>query len=574
VERNTGSRDYQLGQLRYPREWGWPEGGIRWLDDFGRSGSAAAHRPSYQLLRGWIRQNLVGLVCVSDHSRLGRNAAEWLLFFDDCAAHGVLIAIDGKIGDPRDTNDRLSAALLAVLSEHGGLNIRDTLQHGRLAKLEKGIAVSYPPVGYDQGPQKQWAMTSDVAVRSAMSAVFRVFFDKRSLHATAEELRRRGVKVPRRKPGHPIRWRDPSTHVLADILGNPNYTPDYYYRRRVDDPTKPRSEKGRRRVRKAMPEEMRVIRDHHEGYIIRAQWDEIHEIFERNSWSRDHAPLGEGAGLVQGLPRCAVHRLRKLSVHYKRGKETGPRSHHYFCKGDWETCGAQCGRVPGGRLDDAVANAVLARLSPPSIAAVRQVFEETLADSRAERRRREVEHARLCQRIADLEAKLDAVGPDNQYAVRRLASQLQQAEGERGAVVEVDEAERQRAIQQDVATLVEAEALASDIRCIWNASATRHRDRKELIRIVVKALVIEEWGTERVRVRISWADGAPDQVVDVWLPAGIEHLVREAHAQGRSFAEIAVTLNEMGIRTQKGHRWAAKEVQQFLWRRSRRAQRP
>jgi hypothetical protein len=95
-----------------------------------------------------------------------------------------------------------------------------------------------------------------------------------------------------------------------------------------------------------------------------------------------------------------------------------------------------------------------------------------------------------------------------------------------------------------------------------------------LIRIVVKALVIEEWGTERVRVRIGWADGAPDQMADVWLPSGIEHLMREAHAQGRSFADIAMMLNEMGIRTQKGRTWAAKEVQQFLWRRSRRAQRP
>lgn len=99
VERNTGSRDYQLGQLRYPREWGWPEERIRWLDDFGLSGSPAAHRPSYQQLRQWVREFLLGLVCVSDHSRLGRNAAEWLSFYGDCAAHGVLIAIDGKIGN-------------------------------------------------------------------------------------------------------------------------------------------------------------------------------------------------------------------------------------------------------------------------------------------------------------------------------------------------------------------------------------------------------------------------------------------------------------------------------------------
>ena len=140
------------------------------------------------------------------------------------------------------------------------------------------------------------------------------------------------------------------------------------------------------------------------------------------------------------------------------------------------------------------------------------------------------------------------------------------------ALDEVNEAKRQRAMQENIATLIEAEAVASDVDCIWNASTTQLRDRKELIRILVRTVIIEEWGTERVRIRIGWADGAPDQLVDVWLPAGIARLVGEAREEGTSFAEIAVTLNEMGIRTKKGRVWAAKEVQEFLWRRSRRAQ--
>lgn len=236
-------------------------------------------------------------------------------------------------------------------------------------------------------------------------------------------------------------------------------------------------------------------------------------------------PLGEGAGLVQGLPRCAVHRMRKLNVHYKRGKDTGPRSHHYLCRGDWENCGEGCGRIPGGKFDDAVAGAVLRRLSPPNITAVREALEETLADSRAERRRREVERARLRHRVADLEAKLDAVGPDNQAAVRRLAMHLQEAENELKGLNEMTEEKRQRTLQEDVATLIEAEALASDVGRIWNAPTTQHRDRKELIRILVK--------TERVRIRIAWVDGAPDQLIDVWLPAGSYEKGEPAAAQLR-----------------------------------------
>jgi hypothetical protein len=42
---------------------------------------------------------------VADHSRLGRNAAEWLEFYAECAVRDVLIAIDGKISNPKDSND-------------------------------------------------------------------------------------------------------------------------------------------------------------------------------------------------------------------------------------------------------------------------------------------------------------------------------------------------------------------------------------------------------------------------------------------------------------------------------------
>jgi len=573
VEQNTGSRDYQLGQTRHPREWGWPEERICWLDDFGLSGAEAAHRPSYQQLRVLVREGRVGLVCVSDPSRLGRNAAEWLSFYSDCAVHRTLIAIDGKVSDPQDTDDWLFAALLAVLSEHGGKNIRDTLQHGRLAKLEKGVAVSYPPVGYDQGPKKEWIVTNDVTVRSAVETVFRVFFQKRSLHSTARELRRLGVKIPRRKPGHPIRWRDASVPVIADVLGNPNYTPDYYYRRRVDDPTKPRSAKGRRRVRKAKQEEMKCIRDHHDGYISRDQWNEIGQIFARNCWSREHAPLGEGMGLAQGLVRCGAHRMRRLSVHYKRGKLVGLRSHHYVCKGDWENCGPRCGRIPGGRLDDVVRDAVLARLSPPDVTTVRLALEEQLANSRAERRRREVERARLAQRVADLEAKLDAAGPENVFAVRRLAAHLQQATDDLARLDEQGQETHRSAIQEDLAMLSEAENIARNVRQIWEAPTTTWRDRKELTRILVQGIDVLEWRCERVRVRIKWVDGASELVADVWLPAGVDRLLSELRQARTSFTSIAGILNEKGIRTRKGRLWAARDVRQSLSRRARRARR-
>ena len=572
-EKNTGSTDHQRGQLRYPREWGWAEALLLWLDDFGLSGTAPEHRPGYLRLRRLVQAGKVGLVCVSDMSRLGRNAAELLSFLADCRAHGVLLAVDGKILDPRDSSDWLINAVQAVLGEHGGNNIRDTLQHGRIAKLESGIAVSYPPIGYDQGPRKEWRVTEDPAVRSAMATVFRVFLECRTLRSSVVRLRKLGAKVPRRKPGHPIHWRDATVNMLQDILNNPNYTSDYYYRRRVDDPTKPRSAKGRRRVRKARPEEIRIIRDHHEGYLSAEQWAEIQGIFDNNGWSQEHANAGVGAAWVQGLIRCRQHACRRMSVRYKHGEARWPRSYSYRCMGEYFEGHPQCGQVSGARIDEAVARAVIGRLEPPSVEAVRLAFEQSVADARSERRHHEIERARLAQHVADLEGKLEALDRDCVNVIKSLGQRLEQAKRELNALDAVDDASRDRAVQADLRMLAEAADVAANVWRIWDAPTTQDRDRKELLRILVRGIIVEERTAERLRLRIQWIDRVEDEFVDVWTQRGVDRLMNELFADGVSSEAIATRLNSMGLKTRRGNVFTAKRVRQAVCARERRGRR-
>src|SRR5262249_26488756 len=106
VATNTGSADYQRAQTRHARALGWPEEHIRWFDDFGQTGSAAEERPQYGEMRRLVQDGRVGLVGVTDLSRLSRNAAEVLSFIDDCVSHNVLICIDGKLTLPGHLTDR------------------------------------------------------------------------------------------------------------------------------------------------------------------------------------------------------------------------------------------------------------------------------------------------------------------------------------------------------------------------------------------------------------------------------------------------------------------------------------
>jgi DNA invertase Pin-like site-specific DNA recombinase len=102
VQDNRGSTAAQLGQRRYAEEWGWQPGAIEVIDtDSGLSGSAATHRPGYRRLVEQIQAGAVGVVLVSDHTRLGRNLGECLTFLTECARHDVLVASDGKIVDNR-----------------------------------------------------------------------------------------------------------------------------------------------------------------------------------------------------------------------------------------------------------------------------------------------------------------------------------------------------------------------------------------------------------------------------------------------------------------------------------------
>jgi len=106
--------------------------------------------------------------------------------------------------------------------------------------------------------------------------------------------------------------------------------------------------------------------------------------------------------------------------------------------------------------------------------------------------------------------------------------------------------------------LAEAAELAVDVRRIWDAPTTTSRDRKELIRIMVRSAFLEDQNDERLRVRIRRADGAPDGITNVWLQDGVARLMNELAGAGKNWAEIAEELNGMGLKTRRGNRFTVK----------------
>ncbi len=102
----TGSASHQAAQRRFARGWGWPASAIEIIDEApGGNGYAMKDRPGYEHLCQLIARGDVGLVMVSDASRITRSRVELERFFDLCRRGDTLVAVDGKLVQPREVQE-------------------------------------------------------------------------------------------------------------------------------------------------------------------------------------------------------------------------------------------------------------------------------------------------------------------------------------------------------------------------------------------------------------------------------------------------------------------------------------
>jgi DNA invertase Pin-like site-specific DNA recombinase len=108
----------QHAQQSYGRAWGWHSGAIMIVDeDLRRAGGSIVDRPGYQRLLHMIEVGHVGLVLVSELSRLSRSAMALEQFLALCQRADVLVAVDGVLLDRRDPVASLQDHLLHLAGD-------------------------------------------------------------------------------------------------------------------------------------------------------------------------------------------------------------------------------------------------------------------------------------------------------------------------------------------------------------------------------------------------------------------------------------------------------------------------
>jgi|Tabmets5t2r1_1033131.scaffolds.fasta_scaffold10428_1 DNA invertase Pin-like site-specific DNA recombinase len=572
LERNAESTERQYALVQRAIELGFAREQVVVIDeDLGISGSGLSDRSGFARLAAEVALGHVGLVLGLEVSRLARNNVDWYRLLDLCGVTDTVIGDTDGLYHPGSFNDRLLLGLKGTMSEAELHVLRARLEGGIRNKAARGELRKALPVGLVWGEAEgEIVLDPDEAVRGAIRTIFERFAELGSVRQVWLWMRRERVQFPMRRFAHgEIEWTTPTYHQIHSVLESPVYAGAYAFGKTRRERYVDEHGQTRQRMRRLPQAEWEVlIWDHHHGYIDKATYDRNRERIARNTRPRAHQTGGavrEGAALLQGIAVCG-RCGRKLKVHYQGRR--GHRSPAYHCPSSVlvENRGSWCLRIGGTQIDQAVAGALLAALTPAGVKAALQAAEalEQDHDAALKQWRLQVERARYQAERA--ERRYRQVEPEHRLVARGLERDWETALGELAKA----EAELALREHQRPRTLTDTErerllAFGTDLGRVWSAPTTTDRDRKQLLRCLIEEVIIDANREERrATLTIRWRGGAITELA-VTLPkpqpairtdedtiALLERLAAH-YDDGR----IAGILNRQGRRSATGERFTA-----------------
>jgi DNA invertase Pin-like site-specific DNA recombinase len=572
LERNVESTARQYALVQRAIELGFAREQVVVIDeDLGISGSGLSDRSGFARLAAEVALGHAGLVLGLEVSRLARNNVDWYRLLDLCGVTDTVIGDTDGLYHPGSFNDRLLLGLKGTMSEAELHVLRARLEGGIRNKAARGELRKALPVGLVWGEEEgEIVLDPDEAVRGALTTIFDRFAELGSVRQVWLWMRRERVQFPMRRFAHgEIEWTTPTYHQIHSVLESPVYAGAYAFGKTRRERYVDEHGQTRQRMRRLPQAEWAVlIWEHHRGYIDKATFDRNRERIAGNTRPRAHQAGGavrEGAALLQGIAVCG-RCGRKLKVHYQGRR--GHQSPAYHCPSSIlvENRGSWCLRVGGGQIDQAVAGALLAALTPAGVKAALQAAEALEQDHDAALKQWWLQVERAKYQAERAERRYRQVEPEHRLVARGLERDWENALAELAKVeaeLALREQQRPRALTEDERERLLA--LGTDLGRVWSAPTTTDRDRKQLLRTLIEEVLIDVVREERrAMLTVRWRGGAITELA-VALPKPqpairtdedtIELLERLAvhYDDGK----IAGILNRQGRRSATGERFTA-----------------
>lgn len=547
VRSNQESTERQYNLTDKARSLGWAPEQIRILDrDLGQSGGGSVHRADFKALVGDVAMGQVGAIFCLEASRLARSNQDWHRLLELCAITNTLVIDEDGCYDPVEFNDSLVLGLKGTFAQAELHIIRARLHGGKLNKAAKGELRFPLPVGFVYADDKI-VIDPDQEVQGAVRTIFRLFAQEGTAYSAVRRFQELGLRFPRRSYGGTwngkLIWGALTHARLINILANPCYAGAYVFGRH--QACKQVAPSGEIVVRsRVVPQEAwRVlIHDHHEGYI---NWDRYVANRQRLATNRTNIdvlpnPAREGLCLLQGLILCASCG-RHLTVRYKGNGGLYPI---YQCNQRHREglSSRSCLETSSTPLDKAISDRLVSAITPVTIElalAALTNLQERDHEIGAQWRMR-VERARYDVDLA--ERRYEAVDPENRLIAATLETRWNEAlqrlrdlEAELAAfehkTMRAVTAEQKRQILQ----------LAGDLPRLWTAPTTTSRDRKRILRLLVRDITISKGPEPKVvRLHVRWQGGATE-TIKVDMPKNRPEAIRYPDAFVARLRELAVT---------------------------------
>jgi DNA invertase Pin-like site-specific DNA recombinase len=523
VVNNRSSTERQIGLTKLAVELGWPATRVELVaEDLGVSGKSATNRDGFQRIAAAVGLGRAGAVFSLDAaSRLTRSSADWHRLLEMAAVTNTLLVDEETVYDPRDPNDRLVLGMKGTMADFELVWLRQRMDGGRWHLARKGEYRFRPPIGYVylDDDATALAIDPDDEVRRAVALLFEQYRISGTTRDVIYHFAEHRLKFPARRSADRTRvvWSRLSAGRVHEVLSNPLYAGAYVFGRCRQEIT---IENGVRRQRTRLrPIEQWpvVIRDTHPAYI---GWEDFVANQKRMSESRPRrrgsadvtGAAREGRALLQGIVMCGRCGSR-LAIRY--AGENGRYASYNCSRLQADASGDACLHVQARYLDDPVIELVLSALTRENLLNATKVVEivEQQDAAVAQQWKLRLERARYEAKRA--ERQYDACDPENRTVARTLETrwndklvELEKLEREHEALraartFELSELERRRILD-----------LAEHLPRLWHQKTTTARDRKLLLRMLLKDISVRAVDVPRpsLRIKVLWQTDAVTEI--------------------------------------------------------------
>lgn len=584
VRHHQESTERQYALREKALDLGWSESLIHTLDrDLGKTGTEMAGREDFKTLVAEVSMGQVGAVFALEVSRLARSNLDWHRLLQLCALTETLVIDEDGCYDPADFNDGLLLGLKGAMAQAELHFLHARLQGGKLNKAKKGELRFPVPVGFCYDEQGRIILDPDQEVQGAVSLVFRLFRETGSAFGVMQRFAEGALRFPKRSYGGAwdgrIIWGRLTHSRVLGMLKNPSYAGTYafgryQYRRQI-------SPDGgvHKRIQAVAMSDWRVsLKEHHEGYITLEEFSKNQERLEKNRTNGEETllagPAREGLALLQGLLLCGTCG-HALTVRYTGNGGIYPC---YLCNRLRREGSASkdCMSFRCDLLDAAIAAEVIQALQPAEIELALAALQELESRDRTISRQWQMRLERAEYEAALAERRYQEVDPSQRLVAgtleRRWNDALLQLEDLKKQAAEFLRQEARVATPEQKAQVL---ALARDLPRVWHAPTTQAKDRKRMLRLLIKDITVEKPPRpKQLLVHIRWQGGActdicvqlPPNIADrVRYPVAVVERVRHL-AQSLPDGDIAGRLNQEGQVSALGKPFTGSMIQWIRYR--------